>query len=160
MGARGMPDLRESTGNDVSHMVRTESMLTFSEADKARVMKHVNEDHADTMLAFACFYGKLSHALAATPVDVSMKEMTLKVSMPSGTSHIKVAYTTGPLGSTKDIRPVMVKMHKEAFDGLGFLYKERHGLYKKPLTAKRGIVAVLAVACVAVFVFRRSNTAG
>lgn len=101
------------------------------EPHKARMMTHMNEDHGDSIIAYARHYGKLPRALDAKISDMSETGLTLEVVMPGGEteSGVFVPYSR-PLVAVKDVRPIVVEMHHEANAALGFMYKLRSGYFK------------------------------
>merc|ERR1712118_355160 len=65
----------------------------------------------------------------ATLTDVDMQGMILTVSTASGVqTGVRVNYPK-PLSSVSEIRPVVVKMHHDAYNKLGVVYKLTSGYY-------------------------------
>jgi Protein of unknown function (DUF2470) len=86
-------------------------------AMQARIITHMNADHADSLSLFLQFYNNLSPTLASNPqLDTfTLDHMTIKSSF--GRSHIPL---TPPLTSYAEARQRMVDMNAEALTGLGF----------------------------------------
>ncbi|KAI9019848.1 hypothetical protein DFJ74DRAFT_674692 [Hyaloraphidium curvatum] len=87
----------------------------------ARITKHMNEDHGDSVLAYAQWYGKRIDAKWASIVDMDLDAMKLGISSePSGpaTEEITVPYIR-PLETAKDARKLMIDMANESAKALG-----------------------------------------
>merc|ERR1712061_117543 len=103
-----------------------ESSLASS---KKRIVDHMNEDHGDSLLVYARHYGQLDTATSSVITDLNSKGMTLDVTLAGSRKETIFVPYTRALTSAKDIRPVVVDMHHEAYNALGFLYKLRNGYY-------------------------------
>ena len=53
------------------------SPAPFSREDVARMVSHMNDDHADSVLAYAQHFGQCRDATAATLIDVTADAMTV-----------------------------------------------------------------------------------
>lgn len=93
---------------------------TFSREDVARMVSHMNEDHADSVLAYAQHFGQCRDAAAATLIDVTADVMTLKVVAMNGEKEINIPFEH-PLKSGHDVHMTMIKMSKAAKKSLGAL---------------------------------------
>ena len=89
------------------------SHAPFSKEDVARMVSHMNEDHADSVLAYAQHFGHYRDADAATLIDVTADFMTLKVVVMNNEKEIKIPFEH-PLKSGHDAHLTMVKMSKAA----------------------------------------------
>ena len=89
------------------------SQPPFSREDVARMVSHMNEDHADSVLAYAQHFGQCRDATAATLIDVTPDAMSLKVALLSEEKEIKIPFER-PLESGHDAHMTMVKMSKVA----------------------------------------------
>ena len=89
------------------------SHTPFSKADVARMVSHMNEDHADSVLAYAQYFGRCRDAEAATLIDVTADFMSLKVVVMNNEKKIKIPFEH-PLKSGHDAHMTMVKMSKTA----------------------------------------------
>ena len=104
------------------------------EADVAksatRVIKHMNDDHADSLLAYAAFFGGLHDARSARMTGLTSKGFELSVTMADGTvrERVLIAYLT-PLKSAGEVRKLAVSMHFAAYNGLGIKFKLAHNYY-------------------------------
>jgi len=95
-----------------------------------RIITHLNNDHGDSLLAYASHYAKLTGATAARLTDLSSKGFTLDVTVSGQVrTGVFIAYPR-PLLDAKEIRAISVEMHHEAYTSLGLLYRLRHGYYK------------------------------
>ena len=92
----------------------------FSREDVARMVSHMNEDHADSVLAYAQHFGQCRDATAATLIDVTADAMTLKVVVMNEEKEIHIAFED-PLKSGHDAHMTMIKMSKAAKKSLGAL---------------------------------------
>ena len=89
------------------------SHAPFSKEDVARMVSHMNEDHADSVLAYAQHFGRCRDAEAATLIDVTADFMSLKVVVMNNEKKIKIPFEH-PLKSGQDAHMTMVKMSKTA----------------------------------------------
>ena len=96
------------------------SQAPFSEEDVARMVSHMNEDHADSVLAYAQHFGQCRDATAATLIDVTADAMTLKVIVMGDEKEINIPFEH-PLKSGHDAHMTMVKMSKAAKKSLSAL---------------------------------------
>lgn len=99
------------------------------EPHKKRIVNHMNGGHLDSVLAFAHHYAGLDMATDAKITDLTIKGMTLDVTLKDGSTMEKLVPFTRSVSGVKDVRPIVVEMHNEAFNALGFLYKLQHGYY-------------------------------
>ena len=131
-----------------------------------RVISHMNDDHGDSIKAYARAYGGEPKAESAVITSVNVDGFVLNVVLPGGVTKqgVLVRYTS-PLCSAKDLHKVAVAMHFSAYSKLGFAYRLSSGYYvtaaamvwshgskavmKRPclsLAALGGVVAVAAAA--------------
>lgn len=134
----------------------------------------MNDDHGDSILVYAKHYAKLPSASKASISDMSHEGLTLDVTMSNGEmqSGIYVPYSR-PMSSVKDVRPIVVEMHHEAYHALGHVYKMTSGYYKKeaknkidalkkkyPLGGKLTIgVAAVSIGTLCILAFRKIRDA-
>eukprot|EP00947_MAST-08B_sp_MAST-8B-sp1_P006600 g6600.t1 len=115
-------------------MSSTSSLAEGLVKAEKRITTHMNEDHAQSVLAYAHCYTEHKTATAATMTGLTEEGFILNVTMPNaggGThtvSHVLVKYTK-PLATAAGVRKIAVAMHFEAFKKLGFGYRCRHGYY-------------------------------
>ena len=120
----------------------------------ARVITHMNADHADrclparaaavvpprpllaltpslaSLLAYAHHFAALPAATAARMEDLRADGFVLTVTVDGAErAGVLVKYST-PLESAAQVRKVAVTMHMEAFAALGFAYRLRSGYYQ------------------------------
>jgi len=143
-------------------------MPTFTKelaAMEARISKHMNDDHSDSLLAWAHFYAKLPTATHATATTLTDQGFGLDVKLANGTVTPVIIPFDPPLKSASDVRKVAVAMHFAAYNALGFRYKLTMGFYSgvarmawthMPARIKLGLVgfAAASVVTVAACVFR------
>ena len=92
----------------------------------------MNEDHGDSLLAFARWYAKLPDAASAKMATLNSAGFVLTVTMVDGSvqKEVLVPYSK-PLASAGDVRKVAVAMHFEAYKQLGFGFKWSQGFYSR-----------------------------
>ena len=94
-----------------------------------RVVKHMNEDHGDSCLAWAHHYAKMPAATSAKMTGVTPSGFTLDVTLPDGLVKSATIPYSPPLTEAKQVRKVAVAMHFEAFNALGMWYKLKMGFF-------------------------------
>mmetsp|Transcript_67603 Transcript_67603/g.209140 ORF Transcript_67603/g.209140 Transcript_67603/m.209140 type:complete len:154 (-) Transcript_67603:180-641(-) len=99
-----------------------------------QIVSHMNEDHGDSILAYALHYAGFdgtakARATGASLTDLDYDGLTLSVTTADGGVHesVRVAYPGGRLEDPKSIRKVAVDMHHEAHSKLGLLYRLQSG---------------------------------
>merc|ERR1719476_1047133 len=93
------------------------------EENKARVIAHMNRDHFESLVAYARYYAEKADCYKAVMTDVSSTNLTIDVHTPRGvTSGVLVAFPS-PLESADALRPTVMAMHYEAYEGLGLRFK-------------------------------------
>lgn len=109
-----------------------ETLEADLEKSKTRIMTHMNKDHAASCLAYVKYFGDRPLATSAKLVDLSSKGLILEAEDPESAdqapSRVFVPYSR-PLKSVEDIWKLVIEMHHEAYQGLGMLYKLKHGYY-------------------------------
>tara|TARA_B100001027_G_scaffold112517_1_gene77653 strand:- start:241 stop:543 length:303 start_codon:yes stop_codon:yes gene_type:complete len=96
------------------------SQAPFSQEDVLRMVSHMNDDHADSVLAYAQHFGQCRDATAATLIDVTADAMMLKVVVMGDEKEINIPFEH-PLKSGHDAHMTMVKMSKAAKKSLSAL---------------------------------------
>ena len=79
----------------------------------AGILSHMNEDHADAMIAFARAFAGLPGATAATMTAVDRYGFELAVTTPAGPRAARLGFEE-PLTTTDEVRRAMVSMVKSA----------------------------------------------
>jgi hypothetical protein len=100
----------------VARPTETEEMMAQpTEADQWNYIKsQMNDAHADSLLAYAIFYGGLRDARNAVLDEVSPQGFRMTVSLASGeTKEVLVSLET-PVGNIRGVGPVMQSMSKIA----------------------------------------------
>ena len=77
------------------------------------IVQHMNEDHADSLLLYAHYYGGHKDAMEATLVDVSHETCTLSVRAQEGVKSVAIILKR-PVSDIKEAERVMVEMHFDA----------------------------------------------
>ena len=97
---------------------------------EARVVTHMNDDHADSLLAYAVYFAGLTDAQSAKMSGLTTSGFELEVAMADGTvkKGVLVAYTP-PLKSAGEVRKLAVSMHFAAYNALGLGFKLRNNFY-------------------------------
>ncbi|GMH68529.1 hypothetical protein TrRE_jg3821 [Triparma retinervis] len=95
--------------------------------DASRAVKHMNEDHSNSILAYAHYYAKKPNAKEAKLLSATISGFTLLI---DSTDTVLIPYPASCSVSTaRDLRKVAVYMHKESYDRMGLCYKFRVGYY-------------------------------
>ncbi|SZF03620.1 unnamed protein product [Blumeria hordei] len=86
------------------------------EATKARIIKHMNADHADSLSLFLQFYSHLSPqaATGAKIIDISLNELKLQTS----DQQIEMITIEPPMNTWTEVRTRMVEMDTLAREAL------------------------------------------
>jgi heme iron utilization protein len=79
----------------------------------AGILSHMNEDHADAMLAYARALAKIPEATAATMTAVDRYGFEMAVTTPAGPRAARLGFEA-PLSTTDEVRRAMVAMVKAA----------------------------------------------
>jgi hypothetical protein len=77
------------------------------------ILKHMNDDHADAVLAYARAFARLPEASAATMTAVDRYGFELAATTPKGPKAARVAFEA-PVTTTGEVRAAMVAMVKAA----------------------------------------------
>jgi heme iron utilization protein len=95
-------------------MTTLESPSTaLTSADRARILSHMNEDHADAVLAYARQYGAISQATSATLAALDAQGMDLVVTTAHGDQALHLSFAA-PLADAHAAHLELVRMAKEA----------------------------------------------
>jgi hypothetical protein len=86
---------------------------SFPPEHRARVLDHMNGDHADAVLRYARHYAGLAEASAARLTDIDAHAITLAVTTPAGEVPARIAFAA-PLAQPDDAHHALVAMAKEA----------------------------------------------
>ena len=92
-------------------MSTTKSPL--SNEDILRIVTHMNEDHSDSVLAYAQHFGRLPEASAAQIVTLDADSLTMNAQIGNDSRTIKVPFGH-TLESAHDAHMTMVQMSKAA----------------------------------------------
>jgi putative heme iron utilization protein len=85
----------------------------FTEAQRARIIGHMNEDHADAVLGYARHFGGVADAAAARLDDLDQTGMSLTVTLSGGEQAVRVDYPQ-PLDAPGDAHHMLVDMAQTA----------------------------------------------
>ena len=75
---------------------------------EARVVTHMNEDHADSCLAMAHWHCQMPSAVSAEMTALCVEGFRLKITMPDGTAHTRTVPYAPPVEKASDLRRVAV----------------------------------------------------
>jgi hypothetical protein len=102
-----------------------------------RVIRHMNEDHPDTVRAYSIAFG--DHPLcvqtkSAILTGLDVDGFVLEVTLPDGTTvpNVHVPYDRR-IRNAKELHSIAVDMHTKAYDKLGTWYKVTSGYYTTAL---------------------------
>lgn len=88
---------------------------------KEFIVSHMNADHADSLVAYARFYGQNPEVKKCALVDATMEGFVISLETPEGPKEIHIPYDTDeklPLESLDSIGKIMVGMSKKARDNV------------------------------------------
>lgn len=98
-------------------MTTTDQTNILPAAHRARILGHMNEDHSDSVLAYARHFGARPDATAATLAGIDQDGMDLVITTPTGDAPVRVTFKT-PLATAGDAHHVLVEMSQEATTAL------------------------------------------
>jgi putative heme iron utilization protein len=76
-----------------------------------RICKHMNKDHADSVVFYATNYGGMSHVTAAEMVKIDAQGMDLSVEVNGTTQPMRIVFDH-ELADAKEAHHVLVEMLK------------------------------------------------
>ncbi len=88
-----------------------DSALTSEAA--AAICKHMNEDHADAIAAYARTFGNVADVLTAEMTALDERTMDLAVDTAAGRINTRIAFDH-VLADTSDARDTLIKMARAA----------------------------------------------
>ena len=115
-----LSELHHIAGNGKGHRVeghQTEKQEALDEKRIAHMIEHMNEDHADSVLAYAQHFGKCTKAVSAELLNLNNKEMQIRVDTSSGAEELSIPFSH-TLKNGHDAHMTMIKMSKEAKSAL------------------------------------------
>ncbi|KAL8765040.1 MAG: hypothetical protein Q9203_006813 [Teloschistes exilis] len=123
------------------------------EAAKARIIKHMNTDHQDSLVRYLEHFCHLSSFFAANAKLESLTLDSLSISSSLGRTHLVPIQP--PMASWSEARTRFAALDGEAVKGLG-----RSNITVKEYRRPRGFMAVVFVACVMSYTLfsRRANS--
>ncbi len=83
----------------------------------ARVIEHMNDDHADAVLLYVQAFGGVSEATEARMTSIDLATMGLEYRSPHGSGVVKVAFQPRLTGA-EELRPRLVAMVDDARERL------------------------------------------
>ena len=108
--------------------------MTKLETDLAksasRIITHMNDDHSDSLVAYAAFFAKIEDATSACMTGLTPAGFLLDVTLKDGSvkKSVLIEYTS-PLTSAGDVRKLAVSMHFTAYNGMGIGFKIKNNFY-------------------------------
>lgn len=94
-------------------MTTTDQTNLIPAAARERIIGHMNEDHGDSVLAYARHYAGRSSATAATLAGIDQTGMDIVVTEPAGDQSVRVTFKE-PLADAAAAHHVLIAMSKEA----------------------------------------------
>ena len=88
----------------------------LSAEDVSRIIDHMNDDHADSVLAYVRHFAQLPEASAARLLSVDHHGMDIEAEISGGKRRVRVAFDP-VLVSAHDAHMTMVRMSREAMRG-------------------------------------------
>lgn len=76
--------------------MNTEDTAPFSTSDVERMVAHMNDDHADSVLAYLRHYGNCPEATGGRLPDVTARDMRIEADTPGGPREIVIPFLTTP----------------------------------------------------------------
>lgn len=111
----------------------TSELNSFLEKSRRRICGHMNGEHNSSVKAYARYYGKMTDLKEAQMIDVELTGFKLKVTNRDGSIVLCLVPFPKTLISADQIHKYAIDMHKEAFNGLGFMYRVSNGYYITPI---------------------------
>ncbi|MCU0792970.1 MAG: DUF2470 domain-containing protein [Opitutaceae bacterium] len=91
----------------------TATAPVLTPSDRDRIVGHMNDDHADAVLAYARHFGARHAATAATLAGIDAEGMDLVVTEPSGDVPVRIPFDTALTGA-HDAHVTLIRMAKQA----------------------------------------------
>jgi putative heme iron utilization protein len=85
---------------------------TFPVEVSDRICKHMNKDHADSIIFYATTYGGVTDVTAAEMVKIDSLGMDLSVQMNGATQPVRITFDH-ELADAKEAHTVLVEMLKK-----------------------------------------------
>ena len=85
----------------------------FSAEEVDGMIRHMNGDHADSVLAYARYFGEQNDATKATLTGINASAMRLQVETPGGIFTLEIPFEK-PLTSSHDAHMKLIGMSKRA----------------------------------------------
>ncbi|CAM9816987.1 unnamed protein product [Chrysoparadoxa australica] len=86
--------------------------MSIDAATKDGILKHMNEDHADSSLLYAWIHAGDLSCTSASLVDIDLNGMTVEACSSKSCARHKLPFAS-PLESSAGIKTVLVKMHHD-----------------------------------------------
>jgi len=99
--------------------MRDDAEQPFTPDEAARMVAHMNDDHADSVLAYLRHFGGRPEATSGRLLDVGADAMRIEATVPDGVRETAVRFDHR-LESARDAHMTMVKMSKQAKRALGW----------------------------------------
>jgi len=99
-----------------------------------RVIKHMNDDHMDSVKAYSMAFGEhprcVKETKSAILTGLDREGFVLQVTLDDETvlENVRVRYQ-GQVKTAKDLHMEAIGMHRKAYDKLGVWYKLSNGYY-------------------------------
>eukprot|EP00735_Rhodelphis_limneticus_P002394 TRINITY_DN13246_c0_g1::TRINITY_DN13246_c0_g1_i1::g.12603::m.12603 TRINITY_DN13246_c0_g1::TRINITY_DN13246_c0_g1_i1::g.12603 ORF type:complete len:221 (+),score=21.00,DUF2470/PF10615.4/2.6e-21,DUF4499/PF14934.1/5.8e-16 TRINITY_DN13246_c0_g1_i1:27-665(+) len=119
-------------------------MSTFRDAE-ARILRHMNADHADSLLHYAQYFAKCNEAKSATMVSIDATSFSLDVQMKDETSQNVSIMFQPSMKDPREARERLILMANEAEIGLGIFGRRKWPSEPVPSIIIFGMVLFMVV---------------
>ncbi|MEM7217352.1 MAG: DUF2470 domain-containing protein [Pseudomonadota bacterium] len=82
---------------------------SITDADKQRIIEHMNDDHADACLLYVTHFAGRADAVSAQLVDIRSDDMVLEMTSDTGVELVSVGFSI-PIRSAQDAHRTLVDM--------------------------------------------------
>jgi hypothetical protein len=118
-------------------VVDMEQLEMDIEKSAPRVIKHMNNDHPESVKAYALAFGdhpRCSQTQSALLTGLDVDGFVLQITLRNGTTiqNVHVPYDRR-IQDAKELHQIAVDMHVKAYEKLGVWYKITSGYYKKAI---------------------------
>ena len=133
MASLSKNDIRSSATDDAVEIIDMAQLEIDIQKSAPRVIRHMNEDHAASLKAYALAFGRHPDAAktqSATLTGLDTEGFILELTLTDGSKveDVMVPYDRR-IQSAKELHQIAVDMHLQAFDELGVVYKITSGYW-------------------------------
>lgn len=98
--------------------VPSDTTVAAASNNDSYILHHMNNDHADSLLAYAQHYGKLSNIQSARLTNITLYGITLECTTNNQTNRSIDIPFTAPLQSTGEYKDELIRMSNHALHAL------------------------------------------